>query len=452
EAVNDFRVDDDVDMVTVSPCQVNKIPYKLGSHFILKPHGSKENQKVKEETRENQVRDIVTREVLSRLPVKSLMRFKCVCKHWLFLIQEDPSFIALHLEHSKARPGLLITNSIALKDTFLIADLLLKDADGVVSSAVVRTLGDINPYNYDVMLKSLNGLIGFFGVLRDPGIGIYNLSTREGTPWIKSAVLRKLLKEDRGAYERPWLNCTMGYDPSSKKHKVVGIWKSMQPCYVVCEVLTVGEDNWRKIDDLPPYDIAYYGSEVYLNGSIYYLTQMLSIWGSYCNNEEPKFIVAFNVASEKFTSIRVPNISFGMPSDDLDFIYYSVQLLDLNGQLGLFAVASGSDYAPKLWLFNNDGKNKKNKTSAWTEVLIEIPLTFDKGLYPVHPIPGTNHILLTPNSDIPSALCYSYNWITKNTNQIEMEGLPSSVPCFSSSSRNAIYFESLLPVQNRAIK
>lgn len=36
-------------------------------------------------------------ETLSRLPVKSLMRFKCVCKSWYSLVK-DPNFIYKHLE------------------------------------------------------------------------------------------------------------------------------------------------------------------------------------------------------------------------------------------------------------------------------------------------------------------------------------------------------------------
>lgn len=42
--------------------------------------------------------DLVIDQILSRLPVKSLMRFKSVCKRWHSL-PTNPSFIASHLKH-----------------------------------------------------------------------------------------------------------------------------------------------------------------------------------------------------------------------------------------------------------------------------------------------------------------------------------------------------------------
>ncbi|KAI9087204.1 hypothetical protein K1719_030839 [Acacia pycnantha] len=41
----------------------------------------------------------IIRDILIRLPVKSLIRFQCVCRHWSDLFK-DPSFIADHLHHS----------------------------------------------------------------------------------------------------------------------------------------------------------------------------------------------------------------------------------------------------------------------------------------------------------------------------------------------------------------
>ncbi|KQJ82255.1 hypothetical protein BRADI_5g07810v3 [Brachypodium distachyon] len=53
--------------------------------------------------------DILFSEVLVRLPVKSLMRFKCVCPSWCAAIA-DADFIRRHLDHSRGiMPSILVT-------------------------------------------------------------------------------------------------------------------------------------------------------------------------------------------------------------------------------------------------------------------------------------------------------------------------------------------------------
>ncbi|KAI3843286.1 hypothetical protein MKX03_013467 [Papaver bracteatum] len=46
-------------------------------------------------------------EILSRLPAKSLLRFKSVSEYWLNLITQDQHFIHLHCTRSKSRLNLL---------------------------------------------------------------------------------------------------------------------------------------------------------------------------------------------------------------------------------------------------------------------------------------------------------------------------------------------------------
>ncbi|XP_059670628.1 F-box/kelch-repeat protein At3g23880-like [Cornus florida] len=53
------------------------------------------------------VSEDVTIEILSRLCVKSLMRFSCVCKYW-YTLARNSTFISKHLHHHKKNPRLLV--------------------------------------------------------------------------------------------------------------------------------------------------------------------------------------------------------------------------------------------------------------------------------------------------------------------------------------------------------
>lgn len=55
--------------------------------------------------------DDIVCDILSRLPVKSLLRFKCVYKRWYSLIR-DPYFVDLHLIRSKAHQRLFVAEPI----------------------------------------------------------------------------------------------------------------------------------------------------------------------------------------------------------------------------------------------------------------------------------------------------------------------------------------------------
>lgn len=43
--------------------------------------------------------DIIRGKILTRLPVKSLIRFRCVCKSWNYMLTADPEFVKLHLTY-----------------------------------------------------------------------------------------------------------------------------------------------------------------------------------------------------------------------------------------------------------------------------------------------------------------------------------------------------------------
>ncbi|XP_026398240.1 putative F-box protein At3g47150 [Papaver somniferum] len=389
---------------------LNHTPKKFGSRSGLKPRGQKRKQ-MEGETREktkkrskvccdhNEVNAIsntvssknsgvvlnlnnhVTVEILSRLPPKSLLRFKCVCKNWFHLIQKDTTFINLHFERSKSRPRLFVTNQIEYQKKYnlMTFDILLGGTVGGVSTLTLNTIQEMDFTKYDMMLKPVNGLIGFFSNTRDdPGVCICNPSTGEVTPWIESKLLRVKTNISHKRYMgSPNANCTLGYDPATKEHKVVGIWVQFVSTYLLSE----GDAN---------------------------------------DKDRQKIIVAFDVGSEKFRTITVPSYIFDQPPD------YD----------------------------NDDDRNKKHSTSSWTRVTMELPYTLDEhhSEFRINPIPGTNQIILssyvkTADWKIFDTAYHSYNWKTKSFNEIEISGIPSSVPFFTSESSVAIFFEHLLPLR-----
>lgn len=72
---------------------------RAGANFIsAKSFRANEDQRLASSNSCVLPEDLVIDEILSRLPVKSLIRFKSVCRRWLSL-PTNPSFIASHLKH-----------------------------------------------------------------------------------------------------------------------------------------------------------------------------------------------------------------------------------------------------------------------------------------------------------------------------------------------------------------
>ncbi|XP_026410624.1 putative F-box protein At1g50870 [Papaver somniferum] len=190
------------------------------------------------------IADDVVVVLLSRLPVKSLMRFKCVCKRWKLII-EDPHFIHSHLTHSETRPCLfvLLPKSKPWEgcardyESFISADLHLSGR-----AANVHTIRKTKLL-YREILGPITGLVC---LVDNCAVQIHNVSTMESTPWIKSKVCMNREKDDCivNILEEP--RCYFGFDPTTKKHKAIFVWcRGKFQDFPVCEVLTVGDNTWR---------------------------------------------------------------------------------------------------------------------------------------------------------------------------------------------------------------
>ncbi|KAI3904957.1 hypothetical protein MKW92_033320 [Papaver armeniacum] len=407
--------------------------------------------------------ELLVCEILSRLPVKSLMRFKSVCKHWRTLIQKDWRFIDLHFMRSQSHrvgaTSLLIrppTTHTYGEHCFLLAELLTLQGGGDRGGAIVHTkIPDLGYQGGVTFLQPVNGLFCFIDI-RTYCVCIYNPSTRESTPWIKSAV--KQQQEDEGelievidehgdvveyCVRYVYLSWKFGYDPTTKEHKVIWIWvrqlingtEKKEVC--LCEVLTVRHNSWRIIDTVPPVPPSCLSTatSVYANGSIYWL-----LHGSEDDEFDPDdvgpLIVEFKVGIEKFRVISIPNFII----NDIRPPYNSGNgLMEVDGRLVLLArKIRCSDYDFNSWIkntstsmrmcilnYNHDrdkGMTYMMSASSGSSTSSDYWWIEDSFLMPqfdwkpqdsdcVLPIPGTD-LFIVRSSDACSF--YYYNWKQKS--------------------------------------
>ncbi|KAI5680142.1 hypothetical protein M9H77_01369 [Catharanthus roseus] len=251
-------------------------------------------------------------EILTRLPVKSLMRFKSVSKSWNSIIAH-PSLADAHRSRSPSpNRALLIMDTdpsltFAGRESpshFFYADLN-KVYKKKGSSTVDVSLHLSVPENlkYFGVTNIVNGLVCFY---KRNVSKMLNIATREIVD----------LPDSNYAYK----HCVyhLGFDPADKSYKLLKIC----PVYedfddddeafeedeilpvrnLECEILTLGKDNSWRIIPPPPCPIRRHCLCV-KDGFLY--------WKFLFNPRIPKnsgigerFFIAFNLATERFQNLR----------------------------------------------------------------------------------------------------------------------------------------------------
>ncbi|OIS98469.1 f-boxkelch-repeat protein [Nicotiana attenuata] len=185
-------------------------------------------------------------EILSRLPVKSLLRFKCVSKSWLFLIS-SPEFAYTHLGIA-ANSKEYTQHSVILKS--YPPDFKLKNCSlssllyGSVTEAFDLSYPMKKPCGYVRIVGCVNGLVCL--VIEQKYFLLWNPSIRKF----------KKLPDPRGGY---YIMYGFGYDELHDDYKVVVISNSSSynvlDHAVVVRIYSLKSDSWRNICECYEADI-----------------------------------------------------------------------------------------------------------------------------------------------------------------------------------------------------
>ncbi|XP_026416388.1 putative F-box protein At4g38870 [Papaver somniferum] len=252
-------------------------------------------------------------------------------------------------------------------------------------------------YSYDLPKQAVNGLLCFATSDTEEFL-IYNPTTGEKLPWIQTTVELNQGEEQ--------VDCIgLGFDPVSNQHKVICISSSKFKKYPtdndglpvssdqqvgvedqIVEVLTVGENTWRRINAVPPFRVGIGREElakpVYLNGNIYWRFRYTS---------SGEVIMGFDFGSESFRVIPIPEFYTGEDPEDDFKSFQPIELMEFQERIAVLDRVWG--YESSLWAMHEDAQGK----IEWKDEEIYIPYAWNVRRDPsVAALTGTNQIFIQP--------------------------------------------------------
>jgi F-box interacting protein len=301
-------------------------------------------------------------EILSRLPVKSLMRCKCVSKSWYALVT-NPSFISKHLKisHNLNRGAAILRLGGGLDQLRL----------STLSNETLEVSGDVDLsqwFHDEVSMVSMfgpcNGILCLSGTLWNMRDGysdydrlvLWNPATRES----------KMVPPFPRQQDLDFLtHIGFGFDPKTNDYKVVRIMNFLfQHCEV--QVYHLSTNSWRVLDSSPnpSYFIHPPRFSSYLNGVYYWWARVHE--DGYMGRQ---FLFSFDMSNEVFQEVLPPPFEgHNCIDQDIAVINETVTLiLPCNFDIEL-------NVWTEIWVLNECGVE-----TTWTKILTirQIPVFLD---------------------------------------------------------------------------
>ncbi|XP_050234395.1 F-box protein CPR1-like [Mercurialis annua] len=319
-------------------------------------------------------------DILTLLPIKSILRFRCLSKYYCGLI-DGPDFINYHLNLTKSKSnGLLIFNEVHQDGSIYQLDL---------DSRFRRTLKlemqrvpflkhscDSNVL-YGDMFGSCNGLVAMYN---HQGITLWNPSTKS------QQLVRKFWTGDI-RFDG------FGYDAAANDYKVVIITKEDSETLFRVMIYSLKDNSSTRIQDLetpsPNYD-KYYNNlmSVFVGSSLHWVV---------IPREEPmsvyhNILLAFDLRNRQFNEVLQPTIA----DEGIKFMNMVVELK------GCLCTSYAYNNRADIWIMKEYGVRE-----SWTKlfsmgynVYMELkPLLYVKSdRILVEAVQGITHSWLDPTS------------------------------------------------------
>ncbi|KAI9112691.1 hypothetical protein K1719_016357 [Acacia pycnantha] len=262
--------------------------------------------------------------ILKRLPVKSLIRFQCVCKHWKNLFK-TLSFVTDHLRYSSAQ-----NPSLFVKPSSNCQPLHLSLIDGEINALEFQIPPLIGSLPVVMIVGSSNGLLCVATDMSKDSLFLWNPAIRE----VRQVPAARTSKFPRS-------NCILGFGFSEivDDYKIVKAYAGRDNVIIGVKMYSLSTDSWKNIEFRSLEGLKFLDYSVTVNGVIFW-----SALGSVDVDPVCFVMVSFDIATEVFTLIHsfpkrsfLPDITvyedkvavlYLSPILDnrIDYIYYSIDL------------------------------------------------------------------------------------------------------------------------------
>ncbi|GMI79455.1 CONSTITUTIVE EXPRESSER OF PR GENES 1, CONSTITUTIVE EXPRESSER OF PR GENES 30 [Hibiscus trionum] len=275
--------------------------------------------------------------ILNRLPVKSLLRFRSVCKSWNTLISH-PSFISAHLQASLSNnntPFLLLKYRKNGKYGYF----LHYDIDGFEEFKQLQ----FSPFRHAAVYSvvgSCNGLICV--LLYDMNFVLWNPSIQKYISFPKPSITYV------SSYK---FGFGFGFDSRTNDYKVLVVGtEDDESCF---ELFSLNGNCWKRVDAVyPKYAFAGHRSLPFVNGAVHWLG-----YRERNNDEYSHAILGFDFSVEDFFEMNFPESFSGWGPYNLSIEKY--------GESSIAVIARPADgELHELWVMKEYGV-----VESWTKML-----------------------------------------------------------------------------------
>ncbi|AES78877.1 putative F-box domain-containing protein [Medicago truncatula] len=198
-------------------------------------------------------------EVLSFLPVKTLMRLRSCCKSWNSLVS-DPLFVKSHLQRSTQNPNFTLGRTLCRVDTSVLPISFDRFIESSCSTKPITLTND--PY-YSLKDKDCSNVVGSYNGL----ICLLGYSFERRQMWFRFwNPATRTISDKLGHFRSiPYsYDLTFGYDNEKDTYKVVNLYRG-------AKVFSLGDNAWRNIQSFPVEDHQLSCDGVHLRGIVNYL-------------------------------------------------------------------------------------------------------------------------------------------------------------------------------------